>query len=345
MKHWSKLLLMGWLFWGCASVSESPVPVMGVGSKQKSAEVGATAADVIAPVSAEGDSVSALAQALLFLPFKDESKYKGQWDIHTELPRGLADSLYASEFFRTLPIDSALVHLDKKELKGRISVDRALEVGKRVGADFVVLGEVDELSMKRFRATVPVGGYRSYQGLTSIRLYPYKVIDGQPAGEVMREAVEDSKRYGITNPAAYVPLEKEYFLLGQMEWGGAEFHDTLLGKSVGKELLLLAAGLDSLIKPPAELKVSSGPKIIDVDGARAYINVGLADSVANGNKYGVWDHGRELKDPDTGAVLGTALPRRVGVVQIEQVLSEHLSLVRILEGQEEVQKDYAIRAE
>ena len=218
-------------------------------------------------------------------------------------------------------------------------------MGKRVGADFVVLGEIDELSMKRFRATVPVGGYRSYQGLTSIRLYPYKVIDGQPAGEVMREAVEDSKRYGITNPAAYVPLEKEYFLLGQMEWGGAEFHDTLLGKSVGKELLLLAAGLDSLIKPPAELKVSSGPKIIDVDGARAYINVGLADSVANGNKYGVWDHGRELKDPDTGAVLGTALPRRVGVVQIEQVLSEHLSLVRILEGQEEVQKDYAIRAE
>ena len=76
MKHWSKLLLMGWLFWGCASVSESPVPVMGVGSKQKSAEVGATAADVIAPVSAEGDSASALAQALLFLPFKDESKYK-----------------------------------------------------------------------------------------------------------------------------------------------------------------------------------------------------------------------------------------------------------------------------
>ena len=40
-----------------------------------------------------------------------------------------------------------------------------------------------------------------------------------------------------------------------------------------------------------------------------------------------------------------ALPRRVGVVQVEQVLSDHLSLVRILEGLGEVQKDYAIRAE
>lgn len=343
MKRRSTLLVCAGFVWGCASVSESPVPVMGVGEKQK--EVESEIVSVESAVGAANDSVNALAQTLLFMPFRDKSKYKGHWDIYTEIPRGLADSLYVSQFFKTLSIDSALVRLDKKELKGRISAERALDVGRQVGADYVVLGEIDELSMKRFRATVPVGGYRSYQGLTGINLYPYKVIDGQPAGEVLRQVAEDSKRYGITNPAAFVPLEKEYFLLGQMEWGSPEFHETLLGKSVGKDLMQLVAGLDSLIKPPAQLKVSSGPKIIDIDGVRAYINVGLADSVANGNKYGVWDRGRELKDPDTGAILGTALPRRVGVVQIEQVLSEHLSLVRILEGAEEVQKNYAIRAE
>ena len=52
-----------------------------------------------------------------------------------------------------------------------------------------------------------------------------------------------------------------------------------------------------------------------------------------------------MKDPDTGEVLGTALPRRVGVVQVEQVLSDHLSLVRILEGEDIVEKDFGIRAE
>jgi hypothetical protein len=114
---------------------------------------------------------------------------------------------------------------------------------------------------------------------------------------------------------------------------------------VGKELAKLAAGLDSLIQPPSQLSISSAPKIIDIDGLRAYINVGLVDSVANGNKYGVWDGGRELKDPETGVVLGQALPRRVGVVQVQQVLSDHLSLVRILEGQDGIKKDYAIRAE
>ena len=116
----------------------------------------------------------------------------------------------------------------------------------------------------------------------------------------MRGVIEDSKRYGITNPAAYVPLEKEYFLLGQMEWGSEEFHNTLLGKSVSRCLDHLAAGLDSLIQPPAALKVSE-PKIIEVVAdtvqadtgqngpsvrvrLSAYINVGLADSVQKGNK-------------------------------------------------------------
>ena len=318
-------------------------PIMGLGEEEEEEEQQQVVAQ---PASSVLDSAGreALKQLLLFMPFRDKSNYKGGWDIYSEVPRGLVDSLSGSAYFRTIPMDSALVRLKKKELKGKLDPERALAIGRELGADYVVLGRIDEMSMKRFRATVPIGGYRSYQGLSIMVLRPYKVIDGEPMGEVVREAVEDSKRYGITNPAAYVPLEKEYFLLGQMDWGSEEFHQTLLGKSVGKCLDQLAAGLDSLIQPPAELRVSE-PKIIDIDGSRAYINVGLIDSVQNGNKYGVWDKGRELKDPDTGNVLGQALPRRVGVVQVEQVLSDHLSLVRIIDGQDEVQIDYGIRAE
>ncbi len=313
------------------------VPIMGL--EKKSEEQVQVAQTLIDSTNEE-----ALKQLLLFVPFRDKSNYKGAWDIYSEVPRGLADSLRGSPFFRTVSIDSALVRLEKKELKGKIDSKRALAIGRELGADYVVMGQIDEMSMKRFRATVPIGGYRSYQGLTIISLLPYKVIDGEPTGEVVREVAEDSKRYGITNPAAYIPLEKEYLLLGQMVWGSDEFQKTLVGKSVGKCLDVLAVGLDSLIQPPAALKVSE-PKVIDLDGNRAYINVGLADSVQNGNKYGVWDKGRELKDPDTGEVLGTALPRRVGVVQVEQVLSDHLSLVRILEGEDIVEKDFGIRAE
>ncbi|MEE3233811.1 MAG: hypothetical protein VX294_06560 [Candidatus Latescibacterota bacterium] len=333
---------------GCATVSENTVvPVMGVAEKEEGVENEKTEnlSVVHGSESVLGKNIDPLAQSVLFLPFEDKSNYKGEWFVSVDLASGLADSLANGESLVSIPVEKSLELLDKKELKGRITEERALEIGRKFGVDYVVLGVIDELSMKRFRATVPVGGYRSYQGITSVRLFPYRVIDGQSAGEVTREATEDSKRYGITNPAAFVPLEKEYFLLGQMDWGSSEFHNTLLGKSVGKNFVKLVAGLDSLIRPRSNLKVASGPKIIDVDGERAYINVGLADSVANGNKYGVWDQGRQLKDPSTGNVLGSALPRRVGVVQVEQVLSEHLSLVRILEGQEELKKDYDIRAE
>jgi len=339
-----------WFWWGLALVAavylglpeaEAVVPIMGLGEEQEEQEEQKVQVAPTLPASASDE---ALKQLLLFMPFRDKTKYKGAWDIYSAVPRGLADSLRGSAFFRTLPIDSALVRLKKKELKGKLDPERALEIGRELGVDYVVLGQIDDMSMKRFRATVPIGGYRSYQGLTIIQLFPYKVIDGELAGDVVREVTEDSKRYGITNPAAYVPLEKEYFLLGQMEWGSEEFHQTLLGKSVGKCLDILAVGLDSLIQPPAALKVSQ-PQLISIDGVQAYINVGLVDSVQNGNKYGVWDKGRELRDPDTDEVLGKALPRRVGVVQIEQVLSDHLSLVRILNGQDAVEEGFGIRAE
>ena len=412
--------LLAALYWG-ADGAAAVMPIMGLGEKKEEEEAPRK------PVLSDNTISEELKQRLLFIPFRDKSKYKGEWNIYSAIPRGLADSLRGSAFFSTVSIDSIDSALDrklnrinkeyerqqhqinataerakaaavddkklikeaedrhdrelrdlnqrvsiqrknieelrlkKKDLQGKVDVERALAIGREVDADYVVLGQIDEMSMKRFRATVPIGGYRSYQGLTTVRLYPYKVIDGEAAGEVVREVIEDSKRYGITNPAAYVPLEKEYFLLGQMEWGSEEFHQTLLGKSVSRCLDHLAAGLDSLIQPPAALKVSE-PKIIEVVAdtvqadtgqngpsvrvrLRAYINVGLADSVQKGNKYGVWDKGRELKDPDTGEVLGTSLPRRVGVVQVEQVLSQHLSLVRILQGDDAVQRDYGIRAE
>ena len=415
------LALLVALYWGTDG-GAAVVPIMGLGDQK---EEGEAPNDSVAKESAIPEG---LKQRLLFMPFRDKSKYKGEWDIYSAMPRGLADSLHSSAFFSTVSMDSIDSVLDrklnrinedyerqqrqintaaerakaeavddkklikeaedqrdqelrdlnqhvsiqrknieelrfkKKDLQGKIDVERALAIGREVDADYIVLGQIDEMSMKRFRATVPIGGYRSYQGLTTVRLYPYKVIDGESAGDVVREVAEDSKRYGITNPAAYVPLEKEYFLLGQMEWGSEEFHNTLLGKSVSRCLDHLAAGLDSLIQPPAALNKVSEPKIIEVVAdtvqadtgengqsvrvqLSAYINVGLADSVEKGNKYGVWDKGRELKDPDTGEVLGTALPRRVGVVQVEQVLSQHLSLVRILQGEDAVQKDYGIRAE
>lgn len=357
-----------WIVWGgCASLPESKlIPVMGyadargdstapaaerttasAASAAPAASAKSTApAAALAPQAqdATDDSTDALGQTLLFVPFRDRSKYNGPWDVFSEMARSVGDSLKTHDFFNVVSIDSVLPLLDEKERTGRIREEKALALGRKLDVDYVVMGEIHQLSMKRFRATVPIGGYRNYKALVTVHLSFIKVIDGRPAGLVKAEIEHDSPRYGITNPAAHVPLDREYYFLGETPWGTEEFHQTLVGQGVGLCLSKLREEVVGLIQPPPEL-TSSEPKVVDIDGATAYINIGLVDSLANGDKFGVWDHGRELRDPENDQVLGRALPRRVGVVQVEQVLADKLSVARILDGQDDIEAGFILRAE
>lgn len=291
-----------------------------------------------------GDSTNALGQVLLMLPFSNSSDYKGPWPVHTGLPQVLADSLRPNRFLRTVPVDSVLAFLTRDELRGEIDPTRAAELARFLNADWAVLGDIDVMTMKRFQMTVPLGGYRSYEGVVSANLILVNAIDGRPTGEVSAEGLAESRRSGITNPAAYVPLDRQYFFLNDLEWDSLEFRESLLGKALALWAGKAAAGVGEDIKPPPSLQVLE-PKIIDIDGTVAYINIGLIAGIRNGDKYGVWDHGRELRDPDTGAVLGQVPPRRVGVVQVEQVIADHLTQARIIEGLQTIKNGYLLRAE
>ncbi len=296
------------------------------------------------PPSAPGDSTNALGQVLLMLPFSNSSDYNGPWPVHTAMAQTLADSLRPNRFLRTVPVDSVISFLTADELQGKIDPTRAAELARFLNADWAVLGDIDVMTMKRFQATVPLGGYRNYEGVVSANLILVNAIDGRPTGEVSAEGVEESRRTGITNPAAFVPFEKQYVFIDDVEWNSDEFRESLLGKGLALWAASAAAGVGQDIKPPPSLKVLE-PKIIDIDGTVAYINIGLVEGIRSGDKYGVWDHGRELHDPDTGAVLGQAPPRRVGVLQVEQVLADHLTQARILEGAQSIHNGYLLRAE
>ena len=104
-------------------------PIMGLEGEKKEKEESVSLARPVLDSANE----EALKQLLLFVPFRDKSNYKGEWDIYSEVPRGLADSLRGSPFFRTISIDSALVRLKKKELKGKI--DPSKVIGKTEGTE------------------------------------------------------------------------------------------------------------------------------------------------------------------------------------------------------------------
>lgn len=290
------------------------------------------------------DSLSALAQVVLMLPFEDLSKFAGPWPIHTGFPAALADSLQGNRFLRITPVDSVLAFLTKDELRGDIDPARAADLARFLNADWAILGSIDDLTMRKFQATVPLGGHRQYQGVVAANLVLVNAVDGRPSEEVSAEGVVDSKQTGITNPAAYVPFERQYRLMHEFVWGSEEFAESLVGKALAVWAAKAAAGVSEDIKPPPSLKVLE-PKIIDVDGLVAYINVGLVEGLRSGDKYAVWDRGRDLQDPDTGAVLGRAPSRRVGVVQVEQIINDHLTQVRIIEGAGQISAGFLLRAE
>ncbi len=329
------------LMTGCASTGIDTVVMM---PEKPAKKVAPDSSRVAAVADMPADSTNALGQVLLMLPFSNDSDYDGPWPVGLELTRTLADSLRPNRFLRTIAVDSVLAFLTPAEQAGRIDPSRAADLARFLDADWAVLGNIDELAMKRFQATVPLGGYRSYEGVVSANLILVNAIDGRPSGEVSAEGLVDSRRSGITNPAAFVPLDKQYYFLHDIEWNSEAFRESLLGKALAVWATKAAAGVGEDIRPPPSLQVME-PKIIDVDGSVAYINIGLVEGIRSGDKYGVWDRGRELRDPDTGAVLGSAPPRRVGVVQVEQILNDHLTQVRIVEGTGAVQTGFLLRAE
>lgn len=336
-----------WFIAGCASGLEPGLQSIVMSSRDDSTATTSVPA-VTAPAWANvapGDT-NALSQVILLLPLEDGTRYlkRSSWPIHTGVPRVLGDSLGANPFYRILPVDSAAVLLTEDELKGEIHAERALAIGRFLAADWVMFGRLDALTMNRFQATAPIGGHRSYKGVASVHLNVYNVVDGRRGPDVVAEEEVDSKRTGIANPASHIHLDRQLSYIDQVPWGTQEFTSSLVGQALAACAGAVSAQVAEIIKPPPLTGVSE-PKIIDIDGGTAYINVGLLDDIHNGDKFGVWDHGRELNDPETGQSLGHALPRRIGVVQVEQVLSDHLALVRILDGRTLIANGYSIRPE
>ena len=337
------LAMSGLLLGACATMPglESVVMMEEEEAEEPAAEPAAEAP--LPPPLIPHDGTDFLGQKILLLPFLDSSKYKGAWDIHRGLARTLGDSLAHNSFYHIVPVDSALAYLEPPELTGEIGHARAAGIGAFLGADWVILGNIEELTMKRFQATVPLGGYRSYEGIVMADLTLVNAIDGRRGGELSTEGVMDSKRTGITNPAAFVPLDKQYFFLDDLAWNSDTFRESLVGKALAAWAKNAAAAIAEQIRPPPSLEVAG--RIMVVDGAVAYINLGLADGIRNGDKFAVWDQGQELTDPETGEVLGKTLPSRVGTIQVEQILSEHLSKSRVLEGVDSIRLNDALRAE
>ena len=264
------------------------------------------------------------------LEFKNKaSHYSWTW---YQAGRGAQDMLVTelvkSGKYRVIEREQLAAIMQEKglSLSGDIDPRTAVKIGKMLGVEYLIAGSVTELGVTDRGASVPGGLLR---GLPSVNVRSQKAeaaLDARAFSTSTGEIVwADSARDEKSDSSVYVAGAG----------GGASDHgkvDKLMRPVVQK----LAASFSK-----ADLK-SSGMggkgdasgivgKIANVEGGTLYLNVGSEGGVKEGEELTVYRVGKQIKDPDTGEVLG-ADEVKVGRVKITAVKGPRLSTAAAVSG-------------
>ncbi len=174
---------------------------------------------------------------------------------------------------------------------GALDQQTAAQVGKVLGIKYIITGGIDKFSINTTKGGFGgIGGsFTKAEATINMRL-----IDTTTAERVVAVSADGSvkKGGGFAKGAA---------LSHEDEWGIASEAIEKASQAVveqfaaSKALANLNAG---------GVMAGAEGKIIKVDGTKAWINMGEASGIKVGDKFTVVAVGEELRDPDTGQVLG-----------------------------------------
>jgi hypothetical protein len=289
-------------------------------------------------------------KTVIFVPFYDESGYRGPWNLRMEVPQMLGDMLGgADEYFTVLPVDSVLTKLPQlpepnifqrfgrlfiNQRKQIIFTDREiLSAARALGADFAVTGVIGDFAFKRRGAGEPmIGGYKSYTSSVKInQVRILRVSDGRPIGTVSGEQVNKSGGLGLELLGKPRQLDREFYSLDSLEFGTKGYLSTLMGQTTVEALNKVHKEIRTVVaRPDSNWFVAKNFRILTVDRGNAVINAGSADGVTAGDEFLVF-----------AADSGT----RVGRINVIAIMSEHIARCEIIDGQDEIRPEDTIRPE
>lgn len=262
---------------------------------------------------------------VLIVPFEDHSYFRGSWDISRGIPQVLGELLQQERNIVVLPLLDSL--LTEGEDRAALSEDQALRIGSAAGADLVVTGDIRNFSIKRFNAGNPfLGGYTSYTAQVEVEIQLLQPLSSRQVGTAAGKSEITDRDLGLTLLGKPTRKEAALLELNEIPFGVEHFRQTIIGKATLEALQQLTKKIAAKTSPPDALQQRE-PKILSLKGKEGFVNLGLADKVEIGHKFLVYSR-REMK--------------RIGVVQIAEVLAQHLSRILVLEGQEHIQVEDAL---
>jgi curli biogenesis system outer membrane secretion channel CsgG len=264
------------------------------------------------------------------LEFKNKaSHYTWTW---YEAGRGAQDMLVTelvkSGKWRVIEREQLAAIMQEKNLSlsGDIDPRTAVKIGKMLGVEYLIAGAITELGVTDRGANVPGGLLR---GLPSVNVRSQKAeaaVDARAFSTSTGEIVWADSEKGESSDASV-------FVAGA--GGGAQDHgkvDKIL-RPVVQKLAASFAKADVKTSGMGGHGDASGivGKIANVEGGTLYLNAGSEGGVKEGDEFSVYRVGKQIKDPDTGEVLG-ADETKVGRVKVTAVKGPRLSLATAVSG-------------
>ena len=264
------------------------------------------------------------------LEFKNKaSHYSWNWyDAGRGAQDMLVTELVKSGKYRVIEREQLAAIMQEKHLSlsGDMDPRTAIQFGKMLGVEYLIAGAVTELGVTDRGASVPGGLLR---GLPSVNVRSQKAeaaLDARAFSTTTGEIVwADTARDETSDASVYV--------MGA--GGGASDHGKVdkLMRPVVQKLAASFAKADVKSSGMGGKGDASGlvGKIANVDGGTLYLNAGSEGGVKEGDEFTVYRVGKQIKDPDTGEVLG-ADESKVGRIKVTAVKGPRLSTATALSG-------------
>ena len=194
---------------------------------------------------------------------------------------------------------------------GYISPKTAVKMGKLIGADYFVMGKIEQLKAEREMTKIPYTNdvKPQYEGKMIVNV---RIVDSRGGKIVTAEKFE-------------VEHEDKNF---EDKVRPDDFIQSLKDVTVKQ----IVSGIISGVFPV---------KIIKITGAEVYLNRGSGSLFEVGNKMTVFSQGESLVDPDTGESLGSA-EEEVATLEITSI-QKKFSKAKILSGGKAVRKGMVAR--
>ena len=261
------------------------------------------------------------------LEFVDKSSHYYSWyHVGRAAQDMMVTALVKGDAFRVVDRErlQALMQEKNLSLSGDVDPKTAVKVGKMLGVEYLIVGAITEFGVTNSGASVP-----GYGGLPSFSMKTQRMdaaIDARAINTSTGEIVwADTAKDSSSDKSVYVAGA-----------GGGSNDGQKLDKILRPVVQKLAASVSAKQLDTSGMGGASDAsgivgKIAKADGGTLYVNAGTEAGVKEGDEFTVYRIGEQIKDPDTGEVLG-ANEVKVGRVRITGVKGPRLSTAAAVSG-------------